>query len=221
MDTPLPPPLPTSPPQLPASVRPASSFPSQAATFSVVAPFVAIGISIVLQPQVRGNRWAMMIFGVTSMLLIVLGLVFGIVALVGTKRHGRQGIFGKAMTGTCICGILTLLMLISIPGLMRAAERAKAMQRQRMEQTPEKVVNRVRAEVATILKKDSAQIDVMKPLVVQGADELDLVEIVMAVEEAFKVEIPDSAIGENVSEASKTLTVAKLAEIVSTRLKMK
>ena len=37
----------------------------------------------------------------------------------------------------------------------------------------------------------------------------------MAVEEAFKVEIPDSAIGENANEASKTLTVAKLAEIVS------
>lgn len=81
MDTPTPPPLPTSPPQLPTSVRPASSFPGQAATFSVVAPFVAIGISIFLQPQVRGNRWAMMILGAASMLLIVLGLVFGIVWL--------------------------------------------------------------------------------------------------------------------------------------------
>lgn len=104
---------------------------------------------------------------------------------------------------------------------MKAAERAKAMQRQRMEQSPEKVVDRVRAEVAKILKKDSAQIDVTKPLVAQGADELDLVEIVMAIEEAFKVEIPDSAIGENVNEASKTLTVAKLAEIVSRRQKNK
>lgn len=215
MDTP--PPLPKSPPQLPASVCPASSFPSQAATFSLIAPLIAIGISIALQPQVRGNRWAMMILGATSMLLIVLGLVFGIVALVGARRHGRQGIFGKAMTGTCVCGILTLLILISLPGLMRAAQRAKAMQRQRMEQSPEKVVDRVRAEVATILKKDSAQIDVTKSLVDQGADELDLVEIVMAVEEAFKVEIPDSAIGENFNEAGKTLTVVKLAEIVSKR----
>ena len=93
-----------------------------------------MGISIMLQPQVRGNRWAMMILGLTSVLLIVLGLVFGIVALVATKRHGRRGIFGKAIAGTCICGLLTLLMLISIPGLMRAMERAKEMQRQRMEQ---------------------------------------------------------------------------------------
>lgn len=215
MDTP--PPLPKSPPQLPASVRPASSFPSQAATFSIIAPLIAIGISIVLQPQVRGNRWAMMILGATSMLLIMLGLVFGILALIGSRRHGRQGIFGKAMTGTCICGILTLLMLISIPGLMKAAERARAKQRLRMQQSPEKVVDRIRAEVAAILKKDSARIDVTKPLVAQGADELDIVEIVMAVEEAFKIEIPDSAIGENVNEAGKTLTVVKLAEIVAKR----
>lgn len=125
-----PPPI---PPQIPVS-SPANTFARQAATFSVIAPFIAMGISVALQPQVRGNRWAMIILGLTSVLLIVLGLVFGIVALVATKRHGRHGILGKAIAGTCICGLLTLLMLISIPGLIRAAERAKAIQRQRMEQ---------------------------------------------------------------------------------------
>ena len=82
-------------------------------------------------------------------------------------------------------------------------------------QPTQQTVDRVRSEVAAILKKDSAQIDVTKPLVAQGADELDIVEIVMAVEEAFEVEIPDSAVGENIGEASATLTVRKLAEIVS------
>ena len=82
-------------------------------------------------------------------------------------------------------------------------------------------LDRVRSEVATILKLDPAQVDVTKPLVAQGADELDIVEIVMAVEEAFKIEIPDRAIGENVSEASKTLTVQKLAEILSRQQKTK
>ena len=82
-------------------------------------------------------------------------------------------------------------------------------------------VERVRSEVATILKKDLIQIDVAKPLVAQGADELEIVEIVMAVEEAFKVEIPDSAISEIIEEVSKTLTVQKLAEIVSTQQKTK
>jgi acyl carrier protein len=80
-------------------------------------------------------------------------------------------------------------------------------------------VERIRSEVATILKKDSAQIDVAKPLGAQGADELDIVEIVLAVEEAFDVEIPESAIGENVGEVSKTVTVQHLADIVSKQKK--
>ncbi len=74
-------------------------------------------------------------------------------------------------------------------------------------------LDRVRSEVASILQKESAQINVATPLVAQGADELDIVEIVMAVEDEFNVEIPDSEIG----EAGKTLTVQKLAEIVYRR----
>ncbi len=86
-------------------------------------------------------------------------------------------------------------------------------------QPAQQTIERVRSEVGAILKKDSAEIDVSKPLAAQGADELDIVEIVMAVEEAFKVEIPDSAIGKDVKEVSKTLTVQKLAEIVTRQQK--
>ena len=83
----------------------------------------------------------------------------------------------------------------------------------------QQIVDRVRSEVAEILGKDSAQIDIAKPLVEQGADDLDIVETVMAVEEAFNIEIPDSAIGEKPDEVGKTLTVKKLAEIVSKQQK--
>lgn len=79
----------------------------------------------------------------------------------------------------------------------------------------------MRSEVAQILKKDASQIDVAKPLVALGADELDIVKIVMAVEEAFKVAIPDSAIGDKPGDVSKALTVQKLAEIVSKQPKTK
>jgi acyl carrier protein len=80
-------------------------------------------------------------------------------------------------------------------------------------------VERVRSEVAKILKKDPAQIEVTKPLLALGADDLDIVEIVMAVEEAFKVEIPDSAIAGKGGEVSKSLTVQTLAEIVARQQK--
>jgi hypothetical protein len=43
--------------------------------------------------------------------------------------------------------------------------------------SPSAIIDRVRAEVADILKKKASQIDVRQPLVAQGADELDIVEI--------------------------------------------
>jgi acyl carrier protein len=78
-----------------------------------------------------------------------------------------------------------------------------------------RVIDKIQQEVAKILKKDAAQIDVRKPLGVEGADELDVVEIVMEVEEAFDVSIPDSALGDKPGEIAKTLTVQKLADIVA------
>jgi len=83
----------------------------------------------------------------------------------------------------------------------------------------EKTKERIRSEVARILNRDSAQIDVAKPLGAQGADELDIVEIVLAVEEAFEVKIPDKAIGEDLGDVTRSLTVQRLAEIVSKQQK--
>lgn len=76
----------------------------------------------------------MIVLGLTSMLLIISGLVLGIVALIATKRQGRAGIFGKALAGTLINGLLVLAMLSGIPGLIKAMERAKARQQQQIEQ---------------------------------------------------------------------------------------
>ena len=132
MDISTPPPIQTPPPIVPGPST--DSFPKQAALFSVIAPLVSFGIGIFVQPQVRGNRTAMIVLGLTSMLLIISGFVLGIIALASTKKHGRVGIYGKALAGTCINGLLVLLMLISIPGLMKAMDRAKAKQRQQMEE---------------------------------------------------------------------------------------
>ena len=119
-----------TPPPLPSG----NSFPKQAATFSVCAPFLSFAVGIFLQPLVRGERAAVIILGLLSTLLIIVGLILGLVALAATKSHGRTGIFGKAIAGTIINGLLVLLMLASIPGIMKATDRAKAVQQQQMEQ---------------------------------------------------------------------------------------
>jgi uncharacterized protein YegJ (DUF2314 family) len=120
-------PKPAAPPSLPLSPPPPdSSFPQQAAICSLVAPLISFVIGIFVQPQVRGNHIAMIVLGLSSTLLIIAGLILGIVALVVTKRHGREGIFRKALTGTCINGLLVLMMVIGIAGLLTARERARA-----------------------------------------------------------------------------------------------
>jgi len=131
MSEPLPPVL--NPPPLQNAPQ-KQSFARQAATFSVFAPLAAVGISILLQPQVRGNRIAMIVLGLTSVSLIVLGCILGVTALVVAKRRGEKGVFGTAMAGTIISGLLTLLMLLSIPGLMKALDRAKQGQKQQSDE---------------------------------------------------------------------------------------
>lgn len=126
-----------TPPPLPASsVTPLPSTPAggparNAAICSLLAPVFSIFIAIGVQPQVHGNRLAMIILGVLQMSLILLGFVSGIWAWRRTKRVGRQGIYGKAVCGTCVNGLLILLLLLSIPGLHRAMARAKREQARR------------------------------------------------------------------------------------------
>lgn len=107
--------------------------------------------------------------------------------------------------------ILTALAMLCIS--LVSCDRPQAVQVAQASQP--QIVDRVRKEAAKILKKDVAQVDVTKPFAALGADDLDVVEIVMAVEEAFNVEIPDDAIAGKSDDVSKTLTVQKLAEIVS------
>jgi acyl carrier protein len=81
------------------------------------------------------------------------------------------------------------------------------------------VVQRVRAELATILKKEAAKLPIDKPVLELGADELDVVEWVMAVEEAFRVQIPDEKIADKKSEmVRKDFSIASMVTIVMSSL---
>lgn len=130
---PLPPVIPSPPPPLPSTRKP---FAFQAAQASLLAPLTAVGVSIVVNAGMGNQATPLVkiITGSLCVLLIVLGFVFGIVALFGVRRHGRKGIFGRAIAGVCVNGILIAFMAVSIPGFMQAAERAKERQRQNSEQ---------------------------------------------------------------------------------------
>lgn len=77
------------------------------------------------------------------------------------------------------------------------------------------ITQRVRAELATLLKKDAAKLPVDTPVLKLGADELDIVEWVMAVEEAFKIEIADEKVSDpKTKETRKDFSIASMATIV-------
>jgi len=129
------------PPPIPVKVESESSdgwyFARSAATFSLAAPFVAMAINWFSREAVRGNRIGMMIVGCTAILLIVSGFILGVIALVRTKKCGREGIFGKAIAGVCINGLFVVAMLISFHVLTKFyIERANDIQRQKQIQRP-------------------------------------------------------------------------------------
>lgn len=85
------------------------------------------------------------------------------------------------------------------------------------------IVNRIRHIVAKQLNLDAKEIDIDAPLSKQkiAADELDVVEIIMTVEESFNIEIKDEEIGgSDIKELTK-LSVRQLAELVTRKKEVK
>jgi acyl carrier protein len=83
------------------------------------------------------------------------------------------------------------------------------------------ILDRVRAEAASQLGRKKSDIEITRPLFEQGLDELDLVELVMALEEKFEVELPDAELAPLGKESMDKLTVQRLAEVVDAQLKKK
>ena len=128
------------PPPIPVKAKSSDEgyyFARQAATFSLAAPLVAMALNWFSRDAVRGNRVGMVIVGGIGVLFIVSGFILGVIALVRTKKCGKEGIFGKAIAGVCINGLFIAAMLISIHTLTKFyIELANDRQRQRKIQSP-------------------------------------------------------------------------------------
>jgi acyl carrier protein len=77
------------------------------------------------------------------------------------------------------------------------------------------VTQQVRVELAKLLKKDPAQLPVDKPVLELGADELTVVEWVMANERVFRIRIADEKTEDpKTKKTRKDLSIAHMATIV-------
>jgi hypothetical protein len=77
-------------------------------------------------------------------------------------------------------------------------------------------VERLRAELARLLKKDVSQVPTETPVAELGADDLTVVEWQMASELAFRVDIDNDRLFDPATKSTrKDLTVTSMAEVVA------
>src|SRR6267154_4829288 len=77
-----------------------ASFAHQAAKLSWVCPII-----VFVLVTFGGHIGARVIIELIALLLIVVGLIFGIVALIGISKHGSKGILAPAIVGIIINGL--------------------------------------------------------------------------------------------------------------------
>src|SRR6266540_5369836 len=96
---------------------PKTSFSHQAAKLSWVCP-ILVFVLLMFSRQIGARA----IIELVSLLLIVVGFVFGVVALFGIRTHGKGGILAPAIVGVIING---LLLFIFITNFLAARARAQ------------------------------------------------------------------------------------------------
>ena len=120
---------------------------------------------------------------------------------------------------TSISTVLVFVQAGCISGRSTSAPMEKASnvtQNQTNSHISQDVPTRVTKIVAEILSLKPEEVDVNIPLTMQknAADELDVVEIVLSVEEAYNIEIRDEELGGTLEDVTRELTVRRLVDIV-------
>lgn len=105
-------------------------FAHQAAKLSWVCPII-IFLLLVAGKQAISP----LILDLIGLLLIVVGLIFGIIALFGISKHGTKGILAPAIVGIIINGLLLFIFVTNF-----VAARARAQQHAGIEPAPVVVV---------------------------------------------------------------------------------
>lgn len=111
-------------------------FAVHAARWSLIAPAIAIVCGLVVERLVPVLHPAARPVSMILVSLFVIGLVLAIVALAGMRKHGRKGIFGKALVGVIINGLILTLMAALVPPLMKIKAGLGPLSTERLQAMP-------------------------------------------------------------------------------------
>ena len=105
----------------------------------------------------------------------------------------------------------------SILALLAAASAAPGSTSKAGEPAPD-LVERIRRMTAEQITGQASDIDVDQPLAAQGCDDDDIFELILDLEETYRIELDDAEYGSDGNTIDKTLTVRSLARIVTSHL---
>ena len=105
-------------------------FAIQAAKASWVAPLLATALSFSVKTMLRGdtridpqtNQIVWIVVGVIVILIVASGLILGVAALFGLKKHGWRGILIPSLVGIVLCSGYLYLLVSAVLLVRRLAE---------------------------------------------------------------------------------------------------
>ena len=85
---------------------------AQAAWFALLAPCVSLAVNLFGHRNLTGSPFEIRLLATVCSLIVVVGFIFGVVALFAPKREKTGK--GKAIAGICINGLLIAFIILSI-----------------------------------------------------------------------------------------------------------
>jgi acyl carrier protein len=208
--------------------REPAGLPEKAAFLSLMGPAIAVVILLSGQPVPRGGYDASALLGFAAIAMLLAGATMGIVGMFAASQTRHAATLRTAVAGTCLCGMLGGLWLWAAAGWPDRLEQTRLAFAQGAKhylpiQTTVlqlEVADQIKVELGRILKRRPQEFDSRKPLMTQGLNDLQIVELVLAMERTFQVKVPDKRINSQTGEGS-TLTIEQLADVIASEMKSK
>ncbi|GEM_PF-2445207 len=94
----------------------------QAALASVLAPVIAVSLSVMTSSAIREVRLGKLVVGMIGSLLIIAGFVCALIGLAGIRKYGKKGILGRSLAGLLINGFAIVAAVFALYMMGRIAK---------------------------------------------------------------------------------------------------
>jgi len=105
--------------------KPKVPFAKQAAKVSLYVPFIAIGVNLLTKSIQQSSKLSAFAISSVCSVLIIIGFIFGIIALLGMKKHGKKGILWRSIIGLSVNSFLIISAILLFNSMAKMKEKMK------------------------------------------------------------------------------------------------